>query len=404
MKTKQQEKTGAVSVSSVKLNNSFIPDVSSFNPYQAAEVPRRDCKYVNWGIRNDMPTYYKQKYLNCSILQALINGSVEFTIGNGVINNIQSLFLFADANGQIISERTGERYDENEFGDNLNDIVGKLSLDLWLYGGCAMQVKYSRLGEVNSIAHIDMERVRMDKACENFYIINPLNARYFDKDTRVIKAYNSFENVKDDIRIIYIKDTKLSFTYPKPCYFSALSAIETEIGISMFNVNEIKNNFPSEFIFTFSTDRANAAEYLEAMAKQWQSKSFTDNGGEYPMLPLSNNSNDAFDAIAVPRSNFDVRYMELFERTRSEILSVFGAPPTLFGLPLPTGFADQEYEKAFEVYNTKRILPKQLLIQRMFNKVFGKINGKDAIEFKPFNDRTNTNTKTVQTHDDANTN
>jgi len=386
-------------VMAVSLNSNFIPDINSFDPYQAVEVTRRDGKYENWGLANDMPTYYKQKYLNCSILQALINGSVEFTMGNGITNNIQSLYLFSDQNGQIINPKNGERYDENEFGDTIQDIIGKLALDLWLYGGYAMQIKYSKLGEINSIAHIDMERVRTDKSLQNFYIINPLKARYFDTATRVIPRYDAYEDVKDDVRILYYRDTKLNFTYPKPCYFSALSAIETEIGISKFNVNEIKNNFPSEFIFTYTTERGNAAEHVSKMAESWQQKSFADNGGEYPILPLNGATGDMFEAIAVPRSNFDIRYMELFERTRSEILSVFGAPPVLFGLPLPTGFADQQYQEAFDIYNTKRVLPKQLALQRTFNKVFGKFNGKDAIEFKPFNSTTNVNTETVKTED-----
>ena len=92
-------------------------------------VPNKE--YVYYGTDNKFPSYLLELYSNCSTLTSIIDGTVDYISGNGIKTENQFL------NGII-----------NSKGDNLYDLLRKISFDYLIFGGFAIQIIRNVKGEV----------------------------------------------------------------------------------------------------------------------------------------------------------------------------------------------------------------------------------------------------------------
>ena len=87
--------------------------------------------------------------------------------------------------------------------------------------------------------------------------------------------------------------------------------------------------------------------------------------------------------------DFGDKYEATAKRSREQIFVEFQAVPALFGLMTESkGFAQEEFEQAFKLYNKTVVKPIQKLVKDTLNKIFGM----EAIEIVPFSmEEENTN-------------
>ncbi|WP_455649922.1 hypothetical protein [Enterocloster citroniae] len=109
--------------------------------------------YVLWGNNNRFPDYLWNIYLSCSTLQSILNGYTDYTIGDDIINNTEFI-------------------GENQVEDTLQDVIRKIVLDRWVYGGFAFQIFYNKFGGVKELAYLDISRVRVNEDFTKGYVIN----------------------------------------------------------------------------------------------------------------------------------------------------------------------------------------------------------------------------------------
>ena len=95
----------------------------------------------------------------------------------------------------------------------------------------------------------------------------------------------------------------------------------------------------------------------------------TGTAGRFAMIPLQDGEDLTIDKLSP--DNFDERYKAIVEQAKSDIFSVFSAPPVIFGIYEKTGFAEQNYDEAFNLYSRVRVRPKQEIIERTFNRILG---------------------------------
>lgn len=313
--------------------------------------------YVNWGVDNKFPEYLWGMYLKSSILQSIINGSVDFISGNGIVVNGLPEFINSD-------------------GETLEEIVEKISTDIMLYGGFAVNIINNYEGGFAELYWMNVGDCRLDEDETKVYYCDKWN-KYGAKPIE----YPLFDpNKKQKSSVYYFKGHLSRGIYPIPTYNGALAAIETSTEIGKFHLNNILNNMAPSAIISFNNGVPTDDEKKLIEKKMRDKFAGTENAGRF-MLVFNDNKENDVTITRLSEDNMDQKFQTLSKSTREEIFTAFRAQPMLFGmLPDNTAFNKNEFLEAFELYNKCTIKP----IQRDIKKAFKNIFGRDVIEFIPF--------------------
>ena len=339
----------------IQCYNQRTKEIPSFVEKQNSGKP-----YLNYGNNNQFPQYLWELYLKSAILQSIINGSADYVMGS----NIQTTITIADK--------------VNKDLETLEDIIKKLTIDYFIFGGFALQVIFNKLGEIAELYWLDFRNIRVDKECKKAFYSDDWVGHSKDFIT-----YDLFDtNKRSGTSVFYFNGHLSRGVYPIPRYNGALAAIETSTEISKFHLNSILNNFSSNFIINFNNGQP-SEDVQEAIERRIKEKfTGTDNAGKF-MVSFNDSKENGVTVERIQDDSFDQKYEALRQSTFKEIFVAFRCIPQLFGYSLEgTGFNKQEFLEAFELYNTTTIRSIQKDLVRCFNKIFGL---EDSITFTPFN-------------------
>lgn len=332
--------------------DSFIPKTNEDQVYNGKE-------YVGWGENNAYPQYLWELYNNCSTLQSVINGCADFTIGKGITNN------------------TGI-YEENTFGDTVSDIIEKAILDRWIFGGFAIQVKFDEFdGRIISIAHIDYRKCRVSEDLKYVFVHDKWN-RWGSNRYEKFHAFDLEKGAENGVQIYYHRGLRTRSTYPIPDYSAAIISCEIQIKAKLFNFNELDNNFASTGIVNFNNGVPEEPEKKEIEAKINKKHAGAKNAGRM-IVSFNEDKEHAATFERLSTDDLPERYSNLQTESRADIFISLRAHPQLFGMSIPSGFADIEYREAFDLLYNTHIVKKQNEIKGVFCKIFKR---SDAILFE----------------------
>lgn len=320
--------------------------------------------YLNYGVDNRFPNYLWELYLRSAILQSIVNGTADYTGGNGIVyKDVPSI--------QRLKEEA------NKDGETLDDIIKKAIVDYLIFGGFSLQIINNKLGEINEIYWLDFRNVRLNKEGDKVYY-----SEDWIKHSNDYVTYDIFNpEIKSGSSVFYFNGHISRGVYPIPRYNGALSAIETSTEISKFHLNSILNNFSGNFIINFNNGQPSQDVQEEIERKVKAKFTGADNAGKF-MLAFNDSKENGVTVERIQDDNFDKKYENLRTDTYKEIFVAFRAIPQLFGYNLENdGFNTQEYESAFLLYYQTIVIPIQKDMTRCFNRIF---SVDKSIEFIPF--------------------
>jgi hypothetical protein len=318
--------------------------------------------FISWGEDNAYPNYLYSLYKKVPTLGSIINACSDYTKGNGVICNIQSL-----------------SFTINEKGETIDDLIDKISLDYWIFGSFAIQVIKDFLGNITELYHIPILRLRSNEDNSVFFYSDDWSKSYGRVKYIVYPKYQFGD--ENATSIFYFKDNTAITTYGNPIWESSVIAAEIEKSINEFHLNEINNNFLTSKIINLNNGVPDD-NLKEEIEKNINEKfSGKDNAGRL-MIIFNENADNAATVSDLSQDDFDERYTALSERSKSQLFVAFRCTPNLIGYPdQTTGFNSQEYADAFKLFNRTVIQPVQKNIIKSFDKIF---NTKDSISIRPF--------------------
>lgn len=327
---------------------------------QHIEIPteRQDKSVVQWGDRNSYPDYLLDLYNSVATLRSIINGSVDYTVGDDVVSNIaRSTF--------------------NKEGATAIDIVRQLATSYFMYGGFAIEVIRALDGSVAEIYPLDFRQVRRDKDGEQYFVREDWSERS-GKALTYPKFVPTFTN--EEASIHYVKNTDTQ-VYPAPLYAASIKACEVERSIDEFHLNSINNGFMGSYIINFNSGVPSDAEMDEIERNANEKFTGVQNAGRL-MLCFNESGETATTVERLEMDDFGDKYTTLAKHCRQQIFTAFRANPNLFGIPTESlGFSSEEYESAFKLYNRTQIRPVQRRIVDALDYIFGV---KGCITIKPF--------------------
>lgn len=328
--------------------------------------------YVNYGVRNDYPTFLWDAYSKCPTLQTVVNGFADYVVGDGVSCSVLS---------------------QPNPVSSWDDLYTHLAADYVLYGECFIQVIRNKKGNVSELYWLDALYVRSDEDNETFYYNEDFGKSYVKASKTVIfpKFKAEFEQPSS---VVCIKTPLGKGTYSLPLWHSALKAVMTEIAIDDFHLNEIENNFLGSAVINFNAGVPSEEEQDELEKKVAKKFSGHQNAGRF-LLSFNNGVTNKTTIDRLATDDFDKRYESLATKTQRQIFTAFGVSPVVFGVEKEnTGFNDEDYQQAFKLFNRTKIKPIQARLNDALDKVFEQ---KGSMTVKPFtiNFDNNSNETTV---------
>ena len=331
-----------------------IPNVTK-NSYREAVIQGGD--FVTYGGNNKFPEEMWQLYTECPTHQSIIDGTVDYIVGNGVVG----------IGDEIV----------NENGDTLNTLIKKAALDLKIYGGFAFQVVYNKAGAIYGVYWVDFAKLRISKNAKEI----GYNESWVGQKGTIIK-YNAFnmEDADKTSQILYVKSGTSRSIYPIPSYFAAIPSILTEVEIQDYHLNNITNGFAASTLINMNNGIPEEEERKE-MERSIENKFSGSKGAGKILINWNENVEAASTVSRIDTDNLDTKFEQLAKSTQRNIFIAHRVTsPILFGIvPENTGFSKAEYQESFDVYNATVIKPLQKEIVRALTAIY-----KQPIEIEPF--------------------
>ena len=343
--------------------NLSIVDVEKKYSYDADEQISSSRSYVNWGKDNKYPSFLKSLYYNSATLGSIINGSVNYVLGDGV----------------IASDDAAKWADKvNRRGDTLYDIVNSVALDFFIYHGFAIQVIYSKFGSPAEIYALDFNKCRADETHKKIYYNKKGWASYSTKYD-VYDAFGEPFDPSHPTQILYFTDGSRG-VYPHPKWESCIKDVLTEIEATEYSLNSISNGLSARYILTMPSSSNWTKEQKDLIEKKIKEK-FTGSDTPSNFMVYFATGTEELKATPIAADEQNEKFVAIKKAARENIFTSFAAVPALFGLMTESkGFAQEEFKSAYKLYFNTQIKPVQKKINNQISKV---LNVDNAVVFQP---------------------
>ncbi|NDC49245.1 MAG: hypothetical protein EBZ61_09255 [Micrococcales bacterium] len=309
--------------------------------------------YVTYGEDNLYPNYLIELYNRSAKHNAIVNSKITYVYGQGVEMQVQ------DARLQAL-------YDSVNRWQSMNEFTYQLITDLELYNGCAIECVWNRAGTSYEMKVLEFKNVRsnVDGSC---YYYSPQWAQY---NTPEVIEYPAFDISKRKGRqIFYYKVYRPgSKVYPIPNYIGCIPYIETDIEISNYHLNNIKNGFWGGKVITFIAQQPTAEE-MRAISKQFKyTKAGTDNAGKFVLNFVPNK--DAAPVIeSLEPDDSDTKFEILNKTVLQEIFVGHQiVSPMLMGVRVEGQLGGRtELLDAYELFKNTYVNGRQQIVEKIIN-------------------------------------
>lgn len=355
----------------VKLDNAKMPEFK--------EVKNKD--YILYGDNNLYPQYLLELFTRCSKHNAIVTGKAQMIKGRGW-----------DVNDQL----SGFINKPNPY-ENLNDILYKSAIDLELFGGFALQITWSIASKkIAIISHIDLSKLRVTKDYDYLYCEDWNDYKKVRNEVKRYPAFNPKNPTGTQI-LYYVQYRPSQKWYPIPDWVGAVSAIETDIEINNFHLNNIRQGFSGGTLINFNSGANPPVELQKEISKRIKEKyQGTDRAGAV-IVTFSDGKDKEPSVMSLSPSELDKQFSQLKESTTQEIFVGHKVTsPTLFGIATAGALGQRnEMKDAFELFQNNYIAHRQFIFEQVFNELAA-INGLPKelkiIPIQPINSQLSENT------------
>ena len=307
---------------------------------------------------NLYPSYLLQLFNRSSKHNAIITGKANFIHGGGWLETPENIAVTKWLNN------INPAYDGNE-------LAKRVITDLELFGGFYLKIHTRADGNgISEIYHADFYKYRTNiHASKFFYTSNWGGKGYANpKLNKDFKEYPAFKiGSKEPIQIFYYRQYRPGLNcYPLPEYIGAAAAIETDIEIWNYHLNNTKNGFWGGKLISYPN--APQEDDQEDVERKLQRKfTGTDNANKFI---LSFGAGDQEVKISdLTNTNSDKIFESLSPNITQEIVT--GHKLTsgmLFGIKEAGALGGKnEILEAWNIFQTNYVSYKQKEIERVFN-------------------------------------
>ena len=352
----------------MKLN---LVELSHYNIPHIVEKTNQD--WVSFGDDNLYPNYLLELFLGSAINGALIKSIGAMIYGEGLAatdadENEATKESFLKLNGLL--------------HDSPDDVLKDLAMDLKLFGGCYVNVIWSRdRKSISKISHIGAQYIRSGKMVDGeidtyYYSSDWSKWKKSEHKPRPYKAFNTKDRTQAS-QILMIRDKNPALFYGfAPDYVASTDYIQLDLEIAQFHLANISNGMFPSMAINFKNGVPSDDE-RRTIERQINSK-FSGSGNSGRILLTFNDGGDTTpEIVPLDTNNASESYQFLSKEVVNKVLSGHRVTsPLLFGIRAEGGGLGSnadELRDAFSLFNNTVIIPFQNILLKGLEKVF-KVN------------------------------
>jgi len=329
--------------------------------YQTPKITENKSKgIVYFGEDNIFPQKLVDLYNESPTHNAIINGKVGYIVGDGLT------FESEDTTKTIQARKWLNRAND---GETWTELIKKVSTDYELNNGFCIEVL--RTNEGLKYYHIDFSRIRFGLNHELIYSDNWVKdgKRNFRPNTEVVPRFSPYRT--DKRSFIYHTEYRPNLDYyPLPVYMGSLAAIETDVEINNYWVNEIKNGFSGGNLLTFNNGVPQNPEKQKEIERRFKHKyTGSENAGQLVINFAADKEHEP-TLLSLSGNDLPARYDQLAKTVQQNIfIGHRVTSPMLFGVKTEGQLGGRgEIATAYEIFKKTYISERQQTLLRVINR------------------------------------
>jgi hypothetical protein len=328
--------------------------------FASAEIPKflekTNQNIVYFGVNNIYPFELIDLYNDSSTHNAIINGKVGYTVGNGLHSeDLETKKWLSFAN----------------IDEDWTSLLKRLSLDYELFNGYAIEV--IRTGVGNQYHHIDFANIRVGldggiQYSDNW--ITDKGTRNSKPDIQYLERYNP-KDQEQKRGVIYHVDYRPNLKYyPLPVYVGSLAEIKTDVQIGDYWLNEVRSGFVGGTLIQHNNGVPETQEESKAFEEAFQEKFGKATGTKIVHLFAPSKDNGS-EISNLNGNDLHERYLEMSNRVKESIFIGHRVTnPILFGVKEAGQLgARNELDLAYEIFTNTYIAERQNTLLRTIKKL-----------------------------------
>jgi len=337
----------------------------------------KNAEWISFGVKNEYPNYLLKLYNDSAKHRALIDGKSSYIFGKG-------LALKKELYGLVDIARANEFIGNSANGDSLNDLLFKCIKDEELFGGFYAEIIWDKAGKfIASKKHIDFSYIRSNADNTEFYYtkkwvienkdgsVKENRKPQDEEDFEIYKPF-SVEDKKGKQLFFYKNYSPSIKTYPLAGYIGAVKAIETDIEITNYHFNNLKNGFTATVLINFNNGIPTAEEQEKIEEQIKEKLTGTNNAGKF-ILSFSDGKEKSAEVTILSMSDADKQFEALRKDIVEEIFIGHRINnPMLFGIKTEGQLGGRtEIIEANQLFQSIYVDNKQKLFEDFINTLAG---------------------------------
>jgi hypothetical protein len=310
--------------------------------------------------RNRYPDYLLHLFNRSAKHYAIVNGKVDYIVGNGWSVDGAGLTT-------VNLARLQKFINEPNPDETLNEILAKVAVDLEIFGGFALEIIPDKKGGMAEIRHAEFAKYRVSKDGNQFFYSEDWKSST-PKDVETIPAFDWTEKPKGK-QLLYVKAYHpQSDWYPLPPYLGAVPYIEIDYEIANFHLSSVKNGFVAGTMINFFNGQPTEEEQQAIEDKITEKFCGTDNANKI-LLNFNDSKEQSAEILRMDGNDFDKRFDILNETVRQEIFTGHRiVDPALFGIQDTGMFTNRtQIRDSYELFKNTYVNGRQRFIESIFN-------------------------------------
>jgi hypothetical protein len=353
----------------------------SFSKQYQLPIEEKDSQrgFMKWGKKNDYPFFLIELLQGSAWHQGIIKNKTYYIAGGGLEAVSGDLTAFL----------------ANPFADfDMNEIAQRMAFDFEVFGAMAVIGTWNREGtKVVRWEHMDIDLIRITEDERLYYVSDDWSALQQSAEKTNYRSYPALnENNRTGSFILYYKEPSKQARgekgiYPKPPYYGGITAIQTDVDISKFNMYEIQNGFKAGTLINLASGEPETSEEERRIKEQIKGRTQSvEDAGEI-IITFSNGADEAPTVMPLNGNNLHERYAMTEKSVQQNILVAHSVvAPSLFGIAPNGSFNAAETDDLFEIYKNTYVNSRQKQIEWLMNymvQLSGAIGKLKLVDVRP---------------------
>ena len=329
----------------------------------------RGKNWIEYGTddyKNLYPNFIIDLYYSSGTHSAIINATAQMIAGQDITAK--------ETDTVELNAKLENFFKNANSKETLHEVIKKCAFDFKLQGGFALNVIYSKSGQVAELYHVPVERLRVGLPNElgrvdKYYICADWSNIRRNKPQEVA-AFNPLDRTTPSQILytgLYSPNMEMYYT---PDYSSACNWALIDQKVSEYHLGNIERGFSGSYFINMNNGVPTAEERLQIERSIEKKFTGSGNAGKF-VLSFSDSKDRAAEITPIDVSNADKQYLALQELLVQNIMTGHRVTsPMLLGVKTEGQLGGRdELMQAFEIYQNTVVKPYQEHILKTLEKI-----------------------------------